>query len=174
MRLLHLLIALLHAAIPFASAITSTSSPLFDPQPYPAQPNKGLLVQWRQWRDRAIRLVWNAPDRDARDPADIISANADLTPPTPLPAQYGDDVVLRFRIQSEAEAAALAEAVTVLFLDVWEFTADWVDIRLSKRVVRMNLSLQYAENNLTDAYTRCSYPRCWVCCPRLSSGLIPR
>jgi extracellular matrix protein 14 len=40
-------------------------------------------------------------------------------------------------MQSEAEAAALAEAVTVLMLDVWEFTAEWVDVRLSKDVVRL-------------------------------------
>jgi extracellular matrix protein 14 len=40
-------------------------------------------------------------------------------------------------MQSEAEAAALAEAVTVLMLDVWEFTAEWVDVRLSKDVVRV-------------------------------------
>ena len=149
MRLLCLLGALLPGATIFsASALTATSSsPLFDPQPCPSlpfsfpryahreQPKKGLLVQWQQWRDRAIRLLWNPPSPEARDPAAIISSHADLTPPTSLPAQYSDDAVLRFRIQSEAEAAALAEAVTVLFLDVWEFSTDWVDVRLSKRVV---------------------------------------
>lgn len=149
MRLLCLLIALLPSVAIFsASAISTVSSPLFDPQPCPSlpfsfpryahqtQPKRGLLVQWQQWRDRAIRLVWNPPSREARDPAAIISSHTDLATPMSLPAQYSDDAVLRFRIQSEAEAAALAEAVTVLFLDVWEFTADWVDIRLSKRVVR--------------------------------------
>lgn len=43
---------------------------------------------------------------------------------------------MRFNIGSAEEASALAEAVNVLFLDVWEFNSDWVDIRLSKDVVR--------------------------------------
>ena len=43
--------------------------------------------------------------------------------------------MLRFEINSLEEAKALAEAVNVLFLDVWEFTTEWVDIRLSKDVV---------------------------------------
>ena len=56
-------------------------------------------------------------------------------PPSTLLARYGGDLVLRFEINSIEEAAALAEAVNVLFLDVWEFTTEWVDIRLSKDVV---------------------------------------
>lgn len=44
--------------------------------------------------------------------------------------------MLRFNITSEEEAIALAEAVNVLFLDVWEYNSEWVDIRLSKDVVR--------------------------------------
>ncbi len=43
--------------------------------------------------------------------------------------------MLRFEINSIEDAKALAEAINVLFLDVWEFTTDWVDIRLSKDVV---------------------------------------
>ena len=33
------------------------------------------------------------------------------------------------------EAKALSQAIHVLFLDIWEFTTHWVDIRLSKDVV---------------------------------------
>ncbi|KAL6717131.1 putative metallocarboxypeptidase ecm14 [Lecanora helva] len=75
------------------------------------------------------------------------------TPPPTLLAQYGGDLVLRFEISSHEEAEALASAVNVLFLDVWEFTADWVDIRLSKDVVPSLLgllppSLQHAHTPL--------------------------
>ena len=55
-------------------------------------------------------------------------------PPTYL-ARYGGDLVLRFQMNSVEETKALTEAVNILFLDVWEFTSEWVDIRLSKDVV---------------------------------------
>ena len=50
-------------------------------------------------------------------------------------------MVLRFKIQAAEEAHALAEATHVLFLDVWEFNDEWVDIRLSKDVVRSHPNL---------------------------------
>jgi extracellular matrix protein 14 len=38
--------------------------------------------------------------------------------------------VLRFNISTVEEEAALSEAADTLFLDVWEFTHNWADIRL--------------------------------------------
>lgn len=157
MRLLHL-IPLLPVAIP-ATCATTSPSPSFDPQPYSSAPfsfphyahrahqHKSLFAQWR---DRAVQLVWEAPRQAARDAVDRLSSLGDGNIPTSWPTQYGGDVVLRFRIQSEAESAALAEAVTVLFLDVWEFTAEWADIRLSKRVVCWSLLLRCARIDLVD------------------------
>ncbi|KAH0536817.1 hypothetical protein FGG08_006350 [Glutinoglossum americanum] len=55
-----------------------------------------------------------------------------------LRARYDEDIVLRFNISSIDEAEALAEATAVLFLDIWESNNEWVDIRLSKDVVRVN------------------------------------
>ncbi|KAL8792710.1 MAG: hypothetical protein Q9195_004685 [Heterodermia aff. obscurata] len=63
------------------------------------------------------------------------------SPPPSLLSRYGGDVVLRFEIRTPEEAAALAEAVDVLFLDVWEFTTEWADIRLSKDIVPSLLGL---------------------------------
>lgn len=40
------------------------------------------------------------------------------------------DVVLRFNLSTPAEEKALAEVADTLFLDVWEFTNNWADIRL--------------------------------------------
>lgn len=39
-------------------------------------------------------------------------------------------MVLRFNLSTAAEEIALAEAADTLFLDVWEFTHNWADIRL--------------------------------------------
>ncbi|KAL8870744.1 MAG: hypothetical protein Q9174_003281 [Haloplaca sp. 1 TL-2023] len=73
------------------------------------------------------------------------------TPPSTLLARYGGDVVLRFSVKTEEEVAALADAVNVLFLDVWESNADWVDIRLSKDVVPSLLGL--LPSSLQHAHT---------------------
>lgn len=52
--------------------------------------------------------------------------------PTRLLAKYGRDVVLRFNISSSEEEEALAKAADSLFLDVWQFTNNWADIRLGR------------------------------------------
>lgn len=49
--------------------------------------------------------------------------------------------MLRFKIRTAEEAEALAEAVDILFLDVWEFNDDWADLRLAKDVVPSLLGL---------------------------------
>lgn len=144
MRHLYYLIAVLPCVIPVTIAINPPSYPSFNVQPNHSlrfqrphqvprtQRNRGLLVQWR---DRVIRLLWNAGGHDPPNSASVKSSTANSGPPTSLLARFGEDVILRFSIQSEAEAAALTDAVMVLFLDVWEFTTEWVDIRLSKRLV---------------------------------------
>lgn len=48
---------------------------------------------------------------------------------------------MRFNISSADEASALAEASDILFLDVWEFNENWVDIRIAKDVVLSLLGL---------------------------------
>ena len=70
--------------------------------------------------------------------------------------------MLRFDIKIEEEAKALADAVNVLFLDVWEFTNDWVDVRLSKDVVDSLLgllpsSLQHAHTPLMHDLAQAIY-----------------
>lgn len=56
-------------------------------------------------------------------------------------SRYGDDVVLRFRIRTQEEAKAFAEAVDTLYLDIWEASKDWADIRISRKVLPSFLSL---------------------------------
>ncbi|OBT52482.1 hypothetical protein VE04_07478, partial [Pseudogymnoascus sp. 24MN13] len=68
-----------------------------------------------------------------------------------LLAKYGGDVVLRFNITTEEEEAALAEAADTLFLDVWEFTNNWADIRLAEDDVPSLLGL--LPKSLHNAYS---------------------
>ena len=43
--------------------------------------------------------------------------------------------MLRFRLQTAQEAAAFSEAANILFLDIWEFTNEFVDVRIARDVV---------------------------------------
>ncbi|KAF3289580.1 putative metallocarboxypeptidase ecm14 [Orbilia oligospora] len=56
-------------------------------------------------------------------------------------SRYQNEVVLRFNITTTDEAAALAEAAEILFLDVWSATKDHADIRVDKDVVESLLGL---------------------------------
>ena len=94
---------------------------------------------WARFRDSLIRVIWNIPPQTQPPTANAQNSIPSSNPPSSVLARYGGDLVLRFKIQSAEEARALGEAISVLFLDVWEFTAEWVDIRLSKDVVRFLL-----------------------------------
>ena len=50
-------------------------------------------------------------------------------------------MVLRFKINTLQEAKALIEASDTLFLDVWESTDEWIDIRMGKDVVPLLLGI---------------------------------
>lgn len=91
---------------------------------------------WRRLSDCIIRKIWGHPEKQKS-----LASGGDAASETPVDTRYGEDVVLRFKIQTSEEAAALAEAVDVLFLDVWEFNEDWADLRIAKDVVPSLLGL---------------------------------
>ncbi|KAI9809436.1 MAG: putative metallocarboxypeptidase ecm14 [Pycnora praestabilis] len=98
---------------------------------------------WTIVRDTIIHCVWSVPkERNIKqEESSKKSVSIRSGPPAKLLARYGGDVVLRFRVTSAEEAKALAEATTVLFLDIWEFNNEWVDLRLAKDVVPSLLGL---------------------------------
>lgn len=125
-------LAVLPVAQSLAYTATSTfSRPLQSRWPWP----------WPFFRDNVIRLIWNVPSEDQLKITTPHTPIPTSNPPPSLLERYGGDLVLRFETKSAVEANALAEAINVLFLDVWEFTSEWVDIRLSKDVVCLVLHL---------------------------------
>lgn len=122
----------------------AVASSLNHPHPVPQLPQVQLPQQSsrnshaKSWlshaRDSLIHTIWRIPPHAGLAKANGKAAAVARPSPTLL-ARYGGDLVLRFDISSVDEAEALSQAINVLFLDVWEFTTDWVDIRLSKDVV---------------------------------------
>jgi len=106
-------------------------------------------------RDGVIQLIWSLPSKGRAQPCISQPSPATSNPPSTMLARYGDDVVLRFRIQTAEEAKALAEASNVLFLDIWEFTTEWVDIRLAKDVVSLLLDSPSNMRAPIDMACRC-------------------
>ena len=113
-----------------------------------------LQIHTQSWlshaRDSLIRSVWRVPQRknSHRTNGKNCPSHSDATA---LQTRYGGDLVLRFEIKTHEEAKALADAINILFLDVWEFAQDWVDIRLSKDIVDSLLGL--LPSSLQHAHT---------------------
>lgn len=102
-------------AVPYSSHCTSTP---------PA------VATWRRFSNYIISLLWSAPK----------SPVTEVGWPN-VYSRYGRDIVVRFNISSAEEAAALVEAAEVLFLDVWDFHEEWVDIRLETEKVLASIYL---------------------------------
>lgn len=125
-----LLCAPLHAfAVPWAtSALNPTQQAAREQQPSYRLRNVFPQLTWL--RDSAIEKVFGLAPKTSKPVSDKSHQTATSKLPTKLLAKYGGEVVLRFNLTTAAEEHALAEAANTLFLDVWEFTNNWADIRL--------------------------------------------
>lgn len=95
-----------------------------------------LPAPWKRFSSYIIELIWGQPKSPSSKPLDGFNGSKGARKlPGDVLSRYGRDMVVRFNVSSSDEAAALAEAADVLFLDVWEFADDWVDIRLGTDVV---------------------------------------
>ena len=70
--------------------------------------------------------------------------------------RYGSDIVLRIEVHNAEEVEALADAVNILFLDVWDSNENHVDIRLAKEVVSNG---QLPDYRCTSSYFN-RFPHC--------------
>jgi extracellular matrix protein 14 len=95
---------------------------------------------WKSVSSRLIKAIWGV-DEHVEDTFHRAHTTSHRTPSSHTLARYGGDVVVRFNISTTEEAASLAEAADTLLLDVWEFSHDWVDIRLAKDLVPSLLGL---------------------------------
>ncbi|KAI5209233.1 hypothetical protein AUEXF2481DRAFT_38129 [Aureobasidium subglaciale EXF-2481] len=123
--------------LPTASAVPSHA------QPPPSSQQPLHRPAWRSVTDAIVRTIWSPPPNSRPDSQ--VHKNS-------------DDVVVRFNISNSKDATSLADAADTLFLDLWEFTDDWVDIRLQKDLIPSLLgllpaSLHQAHNLLMDDFT---------------------
>jgi extracellular matrix protein 14 len=114
-----------------ASAVATTGDGIYrHRQLHPTASGRFPLLT--KLRDGAIELIFGAhPDK----PTSTSSKS------TSQPLQFTDELVLRFNVTSAAEETALAEAAARMFLDIWAFTSEYVDIRLHAKEVAPLLSL---------------------------------
>ncbi|KAK5137825.1 hypothetical protein LTR08_006593 [Meristemomyces frigidus] len=118
------------------AAVPSTAHAGQHPFTAPARPDRS---RWRTLSGQLIDSIWGPPKTETGTLATVSKTSA-WAPPHTL-ARYGRDVVLRFNVSTPEEAQSLAEAADTLILDVWEFSHDWVDIRLSTDIVAPLLGL---------------------------------
>lgn len=97
----------------------------------PKSNNLSLFPTLTSLRDRVIEFIFGQhPTKES-----LLPVFDDLR------AQYGNEIVLRFTISNGEEELALSEAASRLFLDIWAFTNEYVDIRLHTDEVPGLLSL---------------------------------
>ncbi|KAH6890011.1 hypothetical protein B0T10DRAFT_561559 [Thelonectria olida] len=106
--------------------------------------NARLFPFLTKLRDSAIEFVFGRHPTKAAPQPPVINQ---------LRAQYANQLVLRFNVSTAEEEGALADAVGRLFLDVWAFTEEYVDVRLHLDEVAPLLSLlprslRYAQSTL--------------------------
>ncbi|GAB0135945.1 hypothetical protein EsDP_00004265 [Epichloe bromicola] len=100
--------------------------------PNPNTANVGTFPFLTRIRSRAIELLFGHRQIRTTEQDQISSS---------LRAKHANELVLRFNITTSEEETALAAATHRLFLDIWAFTDEFVDIRLRRDEVAPLLSL---------------------------------
>lgn len=140
--IISLLFVPLHAfVVPWISASSNTFEKS-NTQQESSTRLKNVLPQLTWLRDSTIERIFGFSAKEPISPSKNEPQQPSLGLPNKLLAKYGGDVVLRFNLTTMEEERALAEAANTLFLDVWEFTNNWADIRLREDdVCLLQLSL---------------------------------
>jgi extracellular matrix protein 14 len=115
----------------------------------------------RRLQNAIFETIWTPPRR----PSSRTQPEKPL--PSNLRAKYGEFVVLRFTLSSQKELQAIelqdiSKATERIFLDLWETTDQWVDLRVAKDMLHKLLemlppSLQHAHVPLMQDLTQTIY-----------------
>ena len=116
----------------------------------PTSRQSGHQPLWRSLTDSIIRKVWRISCQDT-SLVTVDRSQRQKDGSAQRSIRHGGEIVLRFNITSSDELRSLSTAADTLFLDVWEYTDDWVDIRLSKDILPSLLGLLPA--SLQHAHT---------------------
>ncbi|ERF75680.1 metallocarboxypeptidase ECM14 [Endocarpon pusillum Z07020] len=114
---------------------------LLNQAPHTSHRSQRPLHPWTRLRDAIIHKIWGPAPTTVNHSPYLARQSSTPSIPSTLRTRYGGDMVLRFRVKTAEEARALAEAADTLYLDIWEFADDWVDIRMAKDVVEPLLGL---------------------------------
>lgn len=94
---------------------------------------------WRRFTNQLVSYIWGEEQTHRKCDYRPGTQNGRTDSSSPqnafLNARYGQDMVLRFNVSTVEETTAIAEAAEDLYLDIWEFSDNWVDIRLAKDIV---------------------------------------
>ncbi|KAL1964972.1 hypothetical protein VTN77DRAFT_6172 [Rasamsonia byssochlamydoides] len=125
-------------AVPAGSSIAPP--PPLEPVQFLA-PTQKSKRPWIRLRDSIIEKIWGISKNRPAHSCPVKDGLRSRLPPAKVLTRYGSDVVLRFELREPEEVQALADAVNVLFLDVWDSTDAYVDIRLAQEVIPSLLGL---------------------------------
>jgi extracellular matrix protein 14 len=93
------------------------------PSHAPHHHHNGHVFPFLTWlRDSTVEFVFGRPSRTAAPKGESVAERR----------SFEDEVVIRFNVTSQEEEQAISKAADTLFLDIWAFTRDYVDVRLHK------------------------------------------
>ncbi|KAK4151309.1 hypothetical protein C8A00DRAFT_17284 [Chaetomidium leptoderma] len=135
MRLPVRTLATLPVALALALSFPTVSGAGIQPSRYEGEARSDStshVFPFLKWlRDSAVEVVFGKPSTKTKGSGSGAQ----------LQFRYRNDVVVRFNVTNSEEEGALAQAVQQMFLDVWAFTPDYVDVRLDKDDVSALLTL---------------------------------
>jgi extracellular matrix protein 14 len=107
--------------------------------PPPNRGNTALFPFLTRLRDDVIEFLFGQHPTKASQSSSSSSPSSSYK--NNIRSQYANELVLRFNISTADEESSLSDAVARLFLDVWAYNGDFVDVRLHSDEVMPLLGL---------------------------------